>query len=254
MKQQATIMVVDDNPLNLSLTEAMLTPEGYKVILCSSGKDCIEAVGKKAPDVILLDAMMPEFDGFQVVRQLKMDEATRTIPVVMVTALSDMTNRVEAIDAGADDFLSKPVAKIELLSRVRSLVKIKAYGDLLKESEKSYRELVQDAKAIIFAKNSKGKITFMNEYGLSFFGFTSAELIGKTEMETLIPEYESTGRNLKKLFGEVDSDLQLYQRHTHENITKQKRRVWVDWTYRGVTEKETGKTGWICVGVDVTQG
>jgi len=125
MKHQATVMVVDDDPLNLSLMEDMLTPEGYHVTLYDSGETCLEAVRNHAPDVILMDAMMPDLDGFQVVRRLKADDATRLIPVVMVTSLSNMTDRVEAMDAGADDFLSKPVAKIELLARVRSLVKLK---------------------------------------------------------------------------------------------------------------------------------
>ena len=131
MKQQATVMVVDDNPLNLSLMEAMLSPEGYNVTLYDSGRACLEAVRQKAPDVILLDAMMPSLDGFQVIQQLKADEATRMIPIVMVTSLSDMKDRVTAIEAGADDFLSKPVTKIELLARVRSLIKVKSYNDQL---------------------------------------------------------------------------------------------------------------------------
>lgn len=246
-------MVVDDNPMNLSLMEAMLSPEGYSVTLYDSGKACIEAVGKNAPDIILLDAMMPDLNGLQVVRQLKADAATRIIPVVMVTSLSDMADRVESIDAGADDFLSKPVTKIELLARVRSLVKIKAYNDQLAESEKRYRELVQDANVIIVVMNGQGKITFMNEYGLSFFGYDAGELIGKPEIETILPEYESTGRNLKTISsGLIKYNMTLYQRYKHENITKSRQRVWVDWTNRCVVNKETGETELVCVGVDVT--
>lgn len=252
MKQQATVMVVDDNPLNLSLMEAMLSPEGYNVTLYDSGRTCLEAVRQKAPDVILLDAMMPSLDGFQVIQQLKADEATRMIPIVMVTSLSDMKDRVTAIEAGADDFLSKPVTKIELLARVRSLIKVKSYNDQLVESEKRYRELVQDANAIILVMNSHGKISFMNEYGLTFFGYADGELIGKTESETILPEYESTGRNLKKNAEDIKANIALYQRYTHENITKGRRRVWVDWTNRCVADRETGETGLICVGVDVT--
>ena len=252
MKRKVTIMVVDDNPLNLSLMEAMLTPEGYCVIMHESGEACLAAVRQKAPDVILLDAMMPNLDGFQVLRQLKADEATRMIPVVMVTSLSGMKDRVEALDAGADDFLTKPVTRIELLARVRSLLKIKSYNDQLIESEQRYRELVQDANVIIFVTDSQGKITFMNEYGLSFFGYTAEEVIGKTEIETILPEYESTGRNLKKNAEEVKTNIALYQRYRHENITKAHRRVWVDWTNRCVVDKETGKMGLLCVGADVT--
>ena len=212
MKHKNTVMVVDDNLLNLSLMEAMLTPEGYNVTLHDSGKACMDALHSSVPDVILLDAMMPNLDGFQIIRQLKGCEATRSIPVVMVTSLSDMKDRVEAINAGADDFLTKPVIKIELLARVRSLIKIKTFNDQLFESEKRYRELVQDANVIIIILDDIGKITFVNEFGLSFFGYTAEELLGKTEMETILPEFESTGRNLKKITEDIRANIALCQR------------------------------------------
>jgi len=116
----------------------------------------------------------------------------------MVTALSDTKDKVEAIDAGADDFLSKPVTKVELLARIRSLLKIKMFNDQLVESEKRFRELVQDANVIIFLMNGHGRITFMNDYGLFVFWLHSGRIDWKMENETILPEYESTGRNLKK--------------------------------------------------------
>jgi putative two-component system response regulator len=131
MKQQATVMVVDDNPINLCLMEAMLSPEGYSVTLFDSGENCMKSVLKSAPDIILLDIMMPGLDGFNVLRQLKTEEATRRIPVVMVTSLCEVKDRAIAFDAGADDFLSKPVAKSELLARVRALINEKEYNDQL---------------------------------------------------------------------------------------------------------------------------
>lgn len=129
MKKNATIMVVDDDPINLSLMEAILLPEGYDVRLCASGGACMEAIRQKVPDIILLDAIMPDIDGFQICKLLKASESTRMIPVVMVTSLSDSSDRVEALNSGADDFLSKPVSEMELLARVKSLVKVKAYHD-----------------------------------------------------------------------------------------------------------------------------
>jgi len=135
---------------------------------------------------------------------------------------------------------------------IRDITKRKEMEIALGESEKRFRELVRDVNVILYVMNSKGEITFMNEYGLSFFGYAAEELIGKTELETILPEYESTGLHLKKISDEFRSIKQLHQRHTHENITKSKRRVWVDWTRRLIAAAETGDAGWICAGVDVT--
>lgn len=127
-QRRSMVMVVDDNPLNLSLMEAMLIPAGYCVTLYDSGEKCIEAIPRDAPDIILIDALMPKLDGYQVVRQLKADESTRRIPVVMVTSLEGVAARVEAIEAGADAMLSKPVATVELLAKIRALDKVRTYN------------------------------------------------------------------------------------------------------------------------------
>ena len=106
-----------------------MIPLGYDTILARDGIEALDKVRKIPPDVILLDIMMPKMDGFEVVRQLKKDDATKIIPIVMVTALEEVKDRVKALQAGADDFLSKPVDETELEARVGSLVKVKAYND-----------------------------------------------------------------------------------------------------------------------------
>ena len=106
-----------------------MIPLGYDTILARDGIEALDKVRKIPPDVILLDIMMPKMDGFEVVRQLKEDDATKIIPIVMVTALEEVKDRVKALQAGADDFLSKPVDETELEARVGSLVKVKAYND-----------------------------------------------------------------------------------------------------------------------------
>ena len=145
---------------------------------------------------------------------------------------------------------------IEVLSIIAAQVSLaierKQAETALNESEKRFRALVRDVNVIIYITNVFGRITFMNEYGLSFYGYSEEELIGKTELETILPEYESTGRNLKKISEEFKATAQLHQRCTLENITKSRRRVWVDFTNRYAENVETGETGWICVGVDVT--
>ncbi|MDZ4164593.1 MAG: two-component system response regulator [Smithellaceae bacterium] len=130
------ILVVDDEDWNRRLMEAMLLPLNYEVILAVDGEEALRKVRETPPDVILLDVMMTGISGFEVARQLKENEETRIIPIVMVTALQDVETRIRALEAGADDFLSKPVDKTELRARVRSLMQVKAYNDHMRDYQK----------------------------------------------------------------------------------------------------------------------
>jgi two-component system cell cycle response regulator len=117
-----TVLIADDNPQILELLEAYLDPLGVRVVLAADGEAALEAVQREKPDLVLLDIMMPKRSGFEVCRRLKSDEAYRSIPILMVTALNEMGDVERARDCGADDFLSKPVNKMELLSRVRGFL------------------------------------------------------------------------------------------------------------------------------------
>ena len=121
----ARVLVVDDIEINVKLLEAKLASEYYEVLSASSGPAALRVAEAELPDVILLDVMMPQMDGFEVCRRLKANPRTADLPVVMVTALSDGASRLTGLDAGADDFLTKPVNDIALFARVRSLVRLK---------------------------------------------------------------------------------------------------------------------------------
>jgi len=129
------VLVVDDNPSNRELLEAYLAPEGYEVIFAENGREALDRVHAEEPDIVLLDIMMPGVDGYEVCSRLKSSEQTRFIPVVMVTALKEMEDKVRALDVGADDFLTKPVQKVELLARVRSLIRVKHLHDDLESNQ-----------------------------------------------------------------------------------------------------------------------
>lgn len=129
------ILVVDDQEANTMLAEATLAPLGYKIMQAPDGKRALDLVASDPPDLILLDVMMPGMDGYEVCTRLKEDERTRLIPVIMLTSLNDLEDKIRGIEAGADDFLSKPFNQAELSARVRSLLKLKQFTDELEQAE-----------------------------------------------------------------------------------------------------------------------
>lgn len=129
-----TVLIVDDEERNIKLLKVYLKSEDYRLLGALNGEEALGMVSETPPDLILLDVMMPGIDGLEVCRRLKGNEETKLIPIVIVTALQDKEARVKAMEAGADDFLNKPVDKTELVVRVKSLLRIKSYQDDLVSS------------------------------------------------------------------------------------------------------------------------
>ena len=142
MISKPIILVVDDEPKNTELLEAYLVPQGYEIVKAANGEEALGKLFSNQIDVMLLDVMMPGMDGFEVIRRVRQDNKYRNhrrLPIILVTALRETEDRVKGIEAGCDDFLSKPVDKMDLLARVRSLVKVKAYNDLMNIYQKELR-------------------------------------------------------------------------------------------------------------------
>jgi two-component system sensor histidine kinase/response regulator len=134
VKQKGSVLIVDDEPIACDMMEGFLSPEGYDITFANSGPEALVLVEKLAPDIILLDVMMPEIDGFEVCQRLKSDKRWRHIPILLVTAYGGKEELIRGLDAGADDFLHKPVDDLELRARVRSLMRIKKQFDELEAS------------------------------------------------------------------------------------------------------------------------
>ncbi len=162
------ILVVDDEPVNIKILKAMLSSESFNVIQSSSGSETLKLIEQDLPDLILLDVMMPDMDGFEVCSIIKSQQDMRRVPILMVTALRDKIHRQKAMEAGADDFLSKPIDRIELLIRVKSLLRIKQYSDeqlehlkILQQKNQKLKELerIKDGLTQMIIHDLRGPLT-----------------------------------------------------------------------------------------------
>jgi signal transduction histidine kinase len=147
MNKAPKILIVDDDDRNVRLMESILKANNYAVAKAHDGEEALQSVAEDRPDLVLLDAMMPRMNGFEVCLRLKKDPATRLIPVIMVTALNALEDKVQALEIGADDFLSKPINRLELLAKMRSVLRTKALHDQVEQTrielERKNQELVR---------------------------------------------------------------------------------------------------------------
>ena len=159
----ARILVVDDIEANVKLLEARLTAEYYEVLTAYDGPTALTLAASEKPDIVLLDVMMPGMDGFEVCRRLKEDAATRHIPIVLVTALDGRSDRITGLEAGADEFLTKPIDDVMLFARVRSLTRLKQVVDELRAREASGRRIGVIAGAAARLGGSGGRVLVLDD-------------------------------------------------------------------------------------------
>ena len=176
MNPKPKILIVDDDPLSVKLTAAKLSGERYETLRAYDGEEALEQTDKHSPDIILLDIMMPGMDGFEVTRKLKNNPETRDIPIILITALDETDDKVKGLEAGADEFLNKPVNIAELTARVRSFLRLKQYQDQLKarsqskqlfsnpRDEKNYNPSTSERQSILLVEDNDKDVRLIQGY------------------------------------------------------------------------------------------
>jgi PAS domain S-box-containing protein len=171
--------VVDDEPQNIELLEAHLVPQGYEIVKAASGEEALEKLSGNQIDLILLDVIMPRMSGFEVLEKLHADEKTRLIPAVMITALNETEDRVKALEAGCDDFISKPFNRHELLARVKSLLRIKFLHDDVDESREYAESIINTIREPLIALDQDLRVVTVSRSFYEFFKVESEETVGQ---------------------------------------------------------------------------
>lgn len=262
-----SILVVDDEPTGVQLLISILEYHGHRIRPATSGSQALAAALAEPPDLILLDVMMPEMSGYDVCRRLKEGKTTRNIPVIFLSAIGDVFDKVHAFSIGAVDYIAKPFKTEEVLARVNTHLKLYRLQTQLEEqvelrtaqlsaeivqrqqAEERYRTVVEDQTELICRTDPQGNLTFVNQAYCRFFGKTRKELLGTNPVQFILPEdHEDTQEALPTF---VD-DLSVA---TYENrlVDRHNQICWVHWTDR-VIHNNTGELIEIqSVGRDVTK-
>lgn len=250
-KFEYTILVVDDDPLNVKLLEVFLSRD-YIVRAAYSGEEALDIIGSEHIDLVLLDIMMPSMNGYEVCRRIKTSEETRFIPVIMITALSSKDDRIEGLEAGADEFFVKPIDRVEVLTRVRILLKNKQlYESLIFERDRAQNYL-DTAGCMIIAFNRDGTVQVANNKCCQVVGCEESDLIGKNWVEMFVPPDEKDAVLFvfnSIIQGTID-EVRVFE---NSILTKDKRKRIIHWNNSPFRDQEGNISGILSSGSDVTE-
>jgi two-component system, cell cycle sensor histidine kinase and response regulator CckA len=195
MSQATTVLVVDDDARCRALLQSLLEPDGYRVLTADNGQEAIAFAVSHKPDLVLLDVMMPDMDGFEVCRLLRSDKALAHLPIIFTTGLDDKKSRLRGIEAGADDFITKPIDLVELRARVRSITRLNRFR-LQAEERARFEQVVADSPDGIAICDSNGRIHLSNTSFRTLFGASRVMSLAEA-----FPE--SAWRRIRSLFPEA---------------------------------------------------
>lgn len=204
-QSNAKVLIVEDNKENVDLLVYFLKPQNYTLSIAHDGVQAMEMIEKDPPDIILLDIMLPRMNGFDLCERIKKDPATTFIPVIMITALKELKDKMRALEVGADDFITKPFENVELLTRVKSLLRIKKYHD---ELEQKNSELEQKNKMLIQMDQFKEELLHLIVHDMKNPLFV---IQGNLQMMSMGME-QSASTMLKKYIDRIDRSAQTLLR------------------------------------------
>ncbi|MCB0191039.1 MAG: response regulator [Anaerolineae bacterium] len=216
-KSNSTILIVDDEPVGRDALEMLLTAQGYNLAFAGNGIETLSKAAELTPDLILLDVMMPGMDGYEVCRRLRSDPLLADVPIIMVTALDDRDSRLAGIEAGADDFVSKPFNRTELRTRVKTITRLNRFRRLLAERKK-FEWVVEQADDGYLIINNKGEISYLNQQARLYLNLSpdQNEIITKTFQELVQEQYRCEPQqawanlyNIKQISSQQPSDRYL---------------------------------------------
>lgn len=188
MSVSSTLLIVDDSSSGREILRGVLSQPEYELVFAKSGAEALKKAAVQVPDVVLLDVMMPEMDGFEVCRRLRRDPRLAEVPVIMITALDDRDSRLQGIEAGADDFISKPFDRTELRARVRTVTQLNRYRRLLAERAKVERLATLSPDGILVVEE-EGTVLMSNTAMASLLGTKDGELVGQSLWKFIGPEH-----------------------------------------------------------------
>ena len=254
-----TVLIVDDDKDFTDNLEDILHEEGYTVFSAGTCADALELAREKKPHAVILDLKLSDGSGTHLLTELK--QLDPDCACIMATAYADLDSALVALERGVVHYLQKPVRPSDLLfilgsvfETIRLREEKREWEERVRESEEKYRQLVENANSIILRWDPSGAILYMNSYGLTFFGYSEEELIGRNVLGAIVPESESTTeRDLAALMGEIQRDPERYRVNENENIGKDGRRVWVSWTNRAIFDEQGNLIEILSIGNDITE-
>jgi PAS domain S-box-containing protein len=245
------ILVVDDEPLNVELLEAYLSSD-YDVIPAHGGQEALELAAKERFDLVLLDVMMPDINGYQVCTKIKSSSHSQFVPVILVTALSGKKDRLNGIVAHADDFLTKPVDRLELGMRVKSLLRIKSLHDNVVFERDQAQNYFNVAGVMMLVLDADYKVSLVNKRAIDILGYAENEIIGADWFDSFVPAgiKDACKQDFFKILHASDEEIVHYEspvlcKDGTENI--------ISWYSKVLKNGHGSRIGILCSGEDITQ-